>query len=74
MFISLKDMLDFGKQIGFSNEQRRACNMHTFYQALYHPACLVLIEALLKGQNRSANFRDVPAYLKRLLRHVILER
>lgn len=44
---------------------------HFFLQAVYYPACLLLIDSLYKGQKRRENIRDVPGYLAALLRFML---
>lgn len=41
---------------------------HFFLQAIYYPACLLIIDSLYKGQRRRENIRDVPGYLAALIK------
>lgn len=54
------------RQNRFSASCRKEYLKMLFLHLFYYPACHVLIDALLKGQNRSATLRESPHYLYEL--------
>jgi len=66
--VSLRDMQLYMRRANVYKKFTAAYRKHCFLQAIYYPACLLLIDSLYKGQKRWENLRALPGYLAALAR------
>lgn len=67
VFDAFNDVYLFCEQSGLKTNLKPLRKLF-IYQAIYYPACLVIIDAIIKGQNRLKNIKDIPAYTSSFLR------
>jgi glycosyltransferase involved in cell wall biosynthesis len=69
--VSLRELFDYARDKGFYEGHKHALWKHFYYQAVYYPACLVLVDGLIKGYGRWNKLVDLPGYLYALSRFLL---
>lgn len=69
--ISISELKDYLHRNGKFNEYKKYYRRIGFLHLFYYPACLLVIDALLKGSNRWSSLRQAPRYFYELLKFLL---